>query len=71
MNINLDMKQRTTTAELLRRESASLRVLISSKSGESPRELVEHAIFLSATADTLMTSFEPEKAATIVAKTEE
>jgi hypothetical protein len=68
MNINLDMKQRTTAAELLRREAATLRVLISAKSGDAPRELVEHAIFLSATADSPMTSFEPEKAATIVLK---
>jgi len=56
MRTELDLKRRSVLSELCRREAATLRVTIASRTtSEVTKEMAEHCIYLETTADALMT----------------
>jgi hypothetical protein len=56
MRLDVDLKRRAVLSELCRREAATLRVTIASRTtSEVTKEMTEHCLYLETTADSLMT----------------
>jgi hypothetical protein len=56
MRAEIDLKKRSVLSELCRREAATMRVMIASRTtSEATKEMTEHCLYLETTADSLMT----------------